>query len=120
MDDQPVLVMPADATDDPAVGMRGSIRVSGQSQVDLDLQFADMFDRPATMKRVRLNAQQVARLWASKAAYGGYAIRLDGPLDAPATGERVVGRFGRTSAEATQTHATRPAAEMNPPAEPTG
>ena len=122
MDDQPVLVMPSEsvdnaAVDNAAVGMRGSIRVSGQGQVDLDLQFADMYDRPAAMKRVRLNAQQVARLWASKAAYGGYAIRLDGPLDAPETGERVGGRFGRTSSAATTTHATAASEPTRPPAE---
>jgi hypothetical protein len=108
MEGEPVLVVPADSTDNPAVGMRGSIRVAPHGQVDLELQFADMYDRPAEMKRIRLNSRQVARLWASKAAYGGYAVRLDGPLDAPPTGERVVGRFGRGRPETRDTHNARP------------
>lgn len=108
MHDEPVLVMPGDSPDNPAVGMRGSIRVDPQGQVDIDLQFADMYDRPAAMQRVRLNSRQVAQLWASKASYGGYAIRLDGPIPAPHTGERVIGRFGRTSSQADVSHNVRP------------
>lgn len=95
MHGEPVLVMPGDSEGAPAVGMRGSIRVTTQGQVDVDLQFADMYDRPASMKRVRLTSRQVARLWASKASYGAYAVRLDGPIDAPATGPRIIGPFQR-------------------------
>ncbi len=108
MNGEPVLVMPADSTDNPAVGMRGSIRVDHRGQVDLELQFADMYDRPAEMKRIRLNSHQVGRLWASRETYGGYALRLDGPLDAPPTGERVVGRYGRGRPDTDHTHNARP------------
>ena len=108
MHGEAVLVMPSQSDDNPAVGMRGSIRVDSQGHVDVDLQFADMYDRPAAMQRIRLNSRQVARLWASKASYGAYALRLDGPILAPQTGERVVGRFGRTREQATESHNVRP------------
>lgn len=95
MHGEPVLVMPGESSENPPVGMRGSIRVSPQGQVDLDLQFADMYDRPAAMKRIRLSPQQVQQLWSSKFAYGGYALRIEGRIDAPATGQRIIGPFRR-------------------------
>jgi hypothetical protein len=93
MHNEPVLVTPGKSYDNPAVGMRGSIRITPDDQVEIDLQFADMYDRPAAMRRIRLTPEQIILLRASKASYGAYALRLDGLIEPPETGPRDIGPF---------------------------
>jgi hypothetical protein len=83
MDRQPVLVLPTRSSEDPSVGMRGTIHVAPAGGVEVHLTFADMFSRPATVRRVSLSAEQVDRLRASKIAHGEYTLRLDEPLAPP-------------------------------------
>ncbi|WP_442888283.1 hypothetical protein [Congregicoccus parvus] len=80
MDRQPVLVLPSRSSEEPPVGMRGTIHVTSDGSVEVHLTFADMFSRPATVRRVPLSAEQVDRLRASKIANGEYTLRLDESL----------------------------------------
>jgi hypothetical protein len=84
MDQEPVLVNPGASRENPPVGLRGTIRVTPENTVEIDLQFAVMFDRPAANRTIRLSPAQVAALRASKAKYSEYVLNLDHPIDSPA------------------------------------
>jgi hypothetical protein len=87
---EPVMVNPGHATENPPVGMRGTIRVTADDEVEVVLQFAVMFDRPAGQETIRLSPAQVATLRASKARTGEYAITLDSPIQSPPVLDYVV------------------------------
>src|SRR5262245_38322581 len=83
MHDEPVMVDPGHAVENPPVGMRGTIHVTPEYEVEIVLQFAVMFDRPAGMETIRLTPAQVATLRAARARTGEYVITLDQPIAAP-------------------------------------
>lgn len=87
---QPVLVNPGRSTDNPPAGARGTIHVSSQGDVDLVLDYAVMFDRPAENLVIRLTPTEAAALCASRALTGGYSITLDRPLEPPPVRDYVV------------------------------
>lgn len=87
---QPVMVNPGERKENPPVGMRGTIWVSPEGEVDLVLDFAVMFDRPAAKQTIRLTPAQVEILRAAKAREGEYAITLDQPIEVPPTRDYVV------------------------------
>jgi len=87
---QPVLVSPGQSRDTPAVGARGTIFVNAAGDVNLVLDYAVMFDRPAENTVIRLAPAEVASLMASRADTGAYAIRLDRAVEPPPVRNYVV------------------------------
>jgi hypothetical protein len=82
LDGKLVMVNPGGSREKPAVGMRGTLRVTPALDVEIVLQFAVMFARPAENKVIRLDEAQVASLLASE-NNGAYSITLPGEIDAP-------------------------------------